>query len=35
MSYRKKFERTQKRFRISHDKQTVGVRAIEVRLYKL
>ena len=35
MSYRKNFVGTQKRVRISHGKRAIGVRAIEVRLYKV
>ena len=33
LSYRKNFVGTQKRVRINHGKQAIGVRAIDVRLY--
>ena len=35
LSYLKKFVGTQKRVRISHGKRAIGVRAIEVRLYRV
>ena len=34
LSYRKNFVGTQKRVRLSRGKRVIGVRAIEVRLYK-
>ena len=33
LSYQKNFGGTQKRVRVSHGKQAIGVRAIEVLLY--
>ena len=34
ISYRKNFMGTEKRVRIRHGKQAIGVRAIEVQLYE-